>query len=105
MEVPVLEMLRLDQYSSEELFSLALMATVGGYAIGIVVDSIMARHGFGPFGNGFLAILGCFVGVFARNEYISHAYGNDLAVTGLMSASCATLMLVLFCMVKRRLLS
>ena len=103
MEVAVLELLKLDLYSSEELFGLAVMAGVFGYAIGVVVDSIMARHGFGPFGNGFLAVLGCYVGIFARNAYISHAYGNDLAITGAMSASCATLMLMLFCMAKRRL--
>lgn len=92
----MLEILALEQYSDETLMLLLITVVVGGGFIGFITDIVMGRRGFGPVGNGLLAILGCFFGIYARNSYVGHVFGNELAVTGGMAAATATAFLLIF---------
>lgn len=92
----MLELLRLDQYSTDVLLMMFFFLGTGGYIIGAITDVIMQKRGYGPIGNGSLAIMGCFAGIYARNTYFSHAFGNDLAVTAIASGASATAMLLIF---------
>ena len=96
----MLHLFALDRYSFEELMFLIAAVCSGGYVIGYLTDLILTRRGFGPAGNGCLAIVGCMAGIYARNTYLGHAYGNDLMFTGIVGAASATAMLLTLGVVK-----
>ena len=96
----MLHFFALDNYSFEELMFLIAAIASGAYIIGYVTDLVLTTRGFGPFANGCLAIVGCMAGIYARNTYLSHAYGNDLMLTGIVGATSATAMLLTLGVIK-----
>jgi uncharacterized membrane protein YeaQ/YmgE (transglycosylase-associated protein family) len=91
----MLQLLRLDHYSSEILLFLLLAVLIGGFVVGFVTDSVMGDRGFGPFGNGTLAVLGAVVGIYIRNTFFGRMDPGDLLVTGIFASATATLLLLL----------
>lgn len=90
----------LDHYSTESLLIMLMTLVIGGCFVGYITDYLLEKRGFGPFGNGFLAILGCFSGVYARNAFVGHIFGNELIITELVAASGATAMLLILGSIK-----
>ncbi len=91
----MLQVLRLEQYSSEVLLFILLAVLIGGFVIGFVTDTVMGDRGFGPVGNGMLAMLGAVVGIYIRNTFFGRMDPGDLLVTGIFAAATATLLLLL----------
>lgn len=96
----MLAMLQLDRYSPEVLLLLFFFIGTGTYVVGTVTDMVMRERGYGPVGNGCLAVMGCFFGIYSRNAYFSHAFGNDLVITGVSSAASAIAILLIFGVLK-----
>lgn len=90
------QILRIDQYSSETLIFIALAILIGGFVIGFITDAVMGERGFGPVGNGMLAMLGAVVGIYIRNTYFGRMDPGDIVVTGVFAAAAATLLLLIF---------
>lgn len=93
-------MLDIAQYSTEALMLAALIFVIAAFLIGYITDAVLGNRGFGPFGNGCLAILGCFVGVYARHTYFGFANGNEMVITGGLAAATATAMLLILGIIK-----
>ena len=90
----------LDQYHTESLIALGLALLMGGIIVGYLTDHILGDRGFGPVGNGMLAVVGCFSGIYARNAFIGHIEGNELLWTGVIAAAGATSMLLTLGVIK-----
>jgi Na+/melibiose symporter-like transporter len=97
----MLQALNLSQYSSETLLFIFLAVGIGGFAVGYVTDVVMGDRGFGPFGNGFLAVFGAIIGIYIRNTFFGKMDPGDLFVTGIFAGAMATLMLLLVGVAKR----
>lgn len=91
----MLQILRLDQYSSEMLLFIFLGILIGGFVVGFITDAVMGDRGFGPIGNGMLTMLGAIVGIYIRNTFFGRMDPGDLIVTGIFAAATATLLLLL----------
>lgn len=91
----MLQFLRLDHYSNETLLFLLFAVSIGGVVIGLVTDFVMRDRGFGPIGNGALAVLGIGVGIHIRNSFFGSMSPGDLALTGVFAAAAATLLLLI----------
>jgi uncharacterized membrane protein YeaQ/YmgE (transglycosylase-associated protein family) len=90
----------LDNYSDELLLVMGISVVLGAVVIGFVTDMLMADRGFGAFGNGMLAVVGCFIGLYVQNAYFGHANVNQLLLTGVMAAGTATGLLLTLGIVK-----
>ena len=91
----MLQLLRLEHYPTEVLLYALLALLIVGFIVGYITDSVMGDSGFGPFGNGTLAIFGAFVGIYIRNNFFGRMDPGDIFVTGFFAAVAATLMLLL----------
>jgi len=91
----MLQLLRLEHYTSELLLIILFAVLIGGFVIGFVTDAVMGDRGFGPWGNGMLAMLGAIVGIYIRNTFFGRMDPGDLIVTGVFAAATATLLLLL----------
>jgi len=91
----MLQILGLDQYSPDILAITALGVAIAGLGIGLVTDSVMSDRGFGPYGNGFLAILGAVTGIYTRYSFFGWMRGQEVLIIGSFAAATATLMLLL----------
>jgi hypothetical protein len=61
----------------------------------------MGDRGFGPFGNGILAIFGAAMGVYFRHAYFYRLYGDEIVITAVMAEIFATILLLCLSVVKR----
>jgi hypothetical protein len=91
----MLQILGLDQYSPDILAITALGVAIAGLGIGLVTDSVMSDRGFGPYGNGFLAILGGVTGIYTRHAFFGWLRGQEVLIIGSFAIATATLMLLL----------
>ncbi len=98
----MLQFLRLDYYSSEMLLLLLLSVSIGGFVVGYITDAVMGGLGFGPFGNGLLAVLGAMIGVYVRNHFFARMEVGDVFITALFAAMTATLLLLLLGFIKNK---
>ena len=96
----MLEFLELDQYSNETLVLIALTIFIGGAFVGIITDLVMRNRGFGPIGNGLLVVLGCYIGIHARNHFDGYLRGEEILRTGILAATFATTILLVFGVIK-----
>lgn len=71
-----------------ELVCIWLGFFVGFALIGFVLDYLMGRQGFGPYVNSALALIGAFVGLYARYNYFLGylRYEPYLSLTLLLAA-------------------
>ena len=98
----MLQLLDPDNYSADVLAFIAFGVTVAGLIVGHVTNLIMGERGFGLFGNGFLAMLGCGTGIYARHVFFGWMQGEETLIVGIFALSTATLILLLFGFVKAR---
>ena len=96
----MLQFLKLDHYSSDVLTLIFFGTVIAGVVIGYLTDAVMGERGFGPVGNGALAVLGGLVGIFIRNAYFGRMNPGDLWLTSIFAVSAATLLLLLLGVVK-----
>ena len=96
----MLQTLRIEQLSTDALILLTLLAIVAGAVIGYLTDVVMKDRGFGPFGNGLLAILGAAVGLHVRLTIFGTLKPGDIALTCIFATATATLMLLIFGVIK-----
>ena len=91
----MLQLFAFGQYSSEMLLFMFLGVLIGGFVIGFVTDAVMGERGFGPIGNGMLAVMGAIVGIHIRNTFFGRMDPGDVLITGVFAAATATLLLLL----------
>lgn len=91
----MLQYLHLSHYSTETLLLMALVIAGAGFVVGYITDVVMRDRGFGPVGNGLLAVLGAFTGIFIRNAYFGRMDPGDLFTTGFFAVVAATLLLLI----------
>jgi uncharacterized membrane protein YeaQ/YmgE (transglycosylase-associated protein family) len=96
----MMKMLGLAHLPSDYFALLMFVILLSGMMMGWLTDAIMGDRGFGPFGNGFLIILGCFVGIYVRNAYFGNIQHDQITLTGIFAASSATLLLLILGVVK-----
>jgi hypothetical protein len=97
----MLHILGLEDFDSVFLIAIGIAILVGGAVVGYLTDMIMGDRGFGPFGNGGLAIIGGFLGVYARNAYFYRLHGDEMLITAIAAEICATGLLLGFGFAKR----
>jgi len=95
LEEHMLQLFGLDEYSPDMLAVIALAVAIAGFVIGYITDSVMSDRGFGPYGNGFLAILGGFTGIYTRHAFFGWLRGQEVLIIGSFAVATATLMLLL----------
>ena len=91
----MLQLLGLDQYSPDMLAWIALGVAIAGLIVGYITDTVMSDRGFGPFGNGFLVVLGGFTGIYTRYAFFGWLRGQEVVIIGSFAVATATLMLLL----------
>ncbi len=96
----MLEALRLDHYPRDILLYVLLAVIICGFIVGYVTDIVMGDRGFGPFGNGTLAVFGAAVGIYIRNNFFGRMDPGDILITGVFASSSATLLLLLLGLAK-----
>ena len=96
----MLHILALDNYSNELLIVMGATIVLGAVVIGFLTDMLLADRGFGAFGNGMLAFIGCCLGIYAHNTYFSHSSIDALLLTGVMAAGTATALLLTLGIIK-----
>ena len=92
-------------YSMTELLALVLLLSVGGAVLGYITDAIMGEHGFGPAGNGFLAVFGAVIGIHYRNLVLGPVASEEAVLIAVSAAASATAALLIVGIVKRRLVA
>lgn len=96
----MLQMLDFGNYSREALMLMAVASMIAIFLIGYITDAVLAERGFGPFGNGGLAVVGALVGIYTRQTYFGHSSGDEILITGGLAACAATAMLLALGIVK-----
>ena len=96
----MLEFLEMDQYTNETLMLIVVTIAIGGAFIGIITDIVMQNRGFGPFGNGLIVILGCYIGIHTRNHFAGFMHSDEILTTGGLAATAATTSLLIFGIIK-----
>jgi uncharacterized membrane protein YeaQ/YmgE (transglycosylase-associated protein family) len=97
----MLHALGLENFDSVFLMAVCIAILVGGAVVGYLTDVIMGERGFGPFGNGALAIMGALLGVYARNAYFYRLQGDEMLITAIAAEICATGLLLSLGFAKR----
>lgn len=97
----MLHILGLENFDSVFLMAICIAILVGGAVVGYLTDMIMGERGFGPVGNGSLAILGAFFGIYARNAYFYRLHGDEMLITAVAAEICATALLLSLGFAKR----
>ena len=97
----MLHVLGLENFDSVFLMAVCIAILVGGAVVGYLTDMIMGERGFGPVGNGALAIMGALLGVYARNTYFYHLRGDEMLITAIAAEVCATVLLLSLGFAKR----
>jgi uncharacterized membrane protein YeaQ/YmgE (transglycosylase-associated protein family) len=73
-----------------------LAVFVGFVLIGFVLDFLMGRQGFGPYINSVLALVGVFVGLYVRYNFMTPYLGYEPYLSfGLLFAAPVLLVLTL----------
>jgi hypothetical protein len=98
----MLQLLNPSHYSLAALAVIGFCVICGGSVAGYVTDMIMGKRGFGFFGNAFLVILGCGTGIYTRHVLFGWWQGEETLIVAIFAASTATLILLLFGLVKAR---
>ena len=97
----MLQTLGLQYYSATELIAFLLIFGIGGAVVGFITDIVMGDRGFGPFGNGMLAMFGAFVGVHYRLALLGPIASREVVLVGISAAASATAILLMLGIVKR----
>ena len=97
----MLNVLGLGYYSSTELMAMLLIFGIGSAVLGFITDAVMGERGFGPFGNGFLTVLGASIGIHYRLALLGPVGSRDIILVGISAAASATVMLLILGVVKR----
>jgi hypothetical protein len=87
-------------YPPELIVGAAVAIVIGGAAIGYITDIVMGDRGFGPFGNGVLAVLGAGLGVYAQVLYSGELTAGGLMITASAAAAAATAILLILGVIK-----
>jgi uncharacterized membrane protein YeaQ/YmgE (transglycosylase-associated protein family) len=85
------------ELSGFELSFLVLIVIIATLATGFVIDVITQNHGFGPFLNGILALIGVCAGIYLRYHLFMPYRGDDLVLT--IGVAIATAFVLLFALV------
>ncbi len=99
----MLQLLDPSNYSLSMLAVIGFGVICGGSIAGYVTDMVMGERGFGFFGNASLAMLGCGSGIYTRHVFFGWWQGEETLIVGIFAASMATLILLLFGLVKARI--
>ncbi len=84
---------------SEQVF-VVLVLVLCFFIAGYIVDSLMDRRGFGPYGDGMVALLGLFMGLLVRGTYFPTVSPYDPILT--YGVTFTTMLVVLFSLVVLR---
>ncbi|HWG03840.1 MAG TPA: hypothetical protein VG271_02385 [Beijerinckiaceae bacterium] len=98
----MLQLLDPGNYSVSMLAVIGFGVICGGSVAGYVTDMIMGERGFGFFGNAFLTMSGCGSGIYTRHVFFGWWQGEETLIVGTFALSTATLILLLFGLVKAR---
>ena len=93
--------LGLSHYPTSDLIIMGIIFSISAAVIGYITDVVMGDSGFGPFGNGFLSVLGAVVAIHYRNFMLGPIASQETMMVGMSAAACATAMLLLLGGVKR----
>ena len=84
----------LETYDDAALLTLAFIAIAGSSVVGIVVDRVMQKRGFGAIGNAFLIMSGVFASLAISYDQLGSIRAEDSNRLILVASSCATLVLL-----------
>ena len=92
-------------YSASELVALCMVLGIGGAVLGYITDAVMGDRGFGPTGNGCLAIVGGVVGIHYRNFILGPVASQEAILIAVTAGASATAALLILGLVKQRLVN
>lgn len=96
----MLNIIDFDLYSIDFLALIALGVIIPGLIVGYITDTLMHDLGFGPYGNGFLAILGAGTGIYTRYTFFGWLQGQEILIITIFTTATATFMLLLLGLAK-----
>jgi hypothetical protein len=92
--------LGLQNLSMSEQAFLVLVLILAFFIAGYVVDGLMERRGFGPYGDGAVALAGLFMGLLVRGTYFPGISPYDPVLT--YAVTFVTMLALLFTLVVLR---
>jgi hypothetical protein len=96
----MLQLFGLEQYTPDMLALIAVGIAAAGLIIGLLTDAVLSDRGFGPLGNGLLAILGTGTGIYTRHAFFGWLQGQEIIIIGSFAGATATLMLLILGLAK-----
>jgi uncharacterized membrane protein YeaQ/YmgE (transglycosylase-associated protein family) len=103
MDVPMLQTLGFGYVSNDLALAMTIVAVIAATFMGWICDAVMRDTGFGVIGNAALSFLGGGAAVVLWNAYLQPLTASQ-PVHVVIAAAAASITLLMFCAVLRRML-
>jgi hypothetical protein len=89
-----------DFLNSDGMLLSLMVACIGAYLAGQIIDAVMGKRGFGVLGNSFLVLLGVGVGLVGAHHQVGVLQLSDTARLMLFTGASSTVILLVCGIIK-----